>query len=96
MTKLWRQSGVAGGQDLGGEDSGVGGAGFADGDGGDGDSGGHLHHGQQRVEAAERCSGDGNGDHGQDSFGGDDSGKMGGATGSGDDDADAARWPPGG
>ena len=85
------QLGTGGGEDLGGEDSGVGGSGFADGDGGDGNSGGHLHHGEQGVEAAERSGGDGDGDDGQDGFGGDDPGEMGGATGSGDDDTDAAR-----
>ncbi|MDB6066893.1 MAG: hypothetical protein JWR26_3101 [Pedosphaera sp.] len=82
------ESGIAGGEDLDGEEAGV--AAVADGDGGHGDAGGHLHDGEEGVEALEGFGLDGHADHGQRGQAGDHAGEMRGAACAGDDDAQAA------
>ena len=88
--ELFAESGVGGGEDFGGEERGVGGSGFADGQRSDGHALGHLHDGEQRVDSVEHGCGDGDAEDRDEGFGGEHSGEMGGAAGSGDDDAEAA------
>ena len=52
--QFFGERGIGERQNLRGEDGGVGGARLADRHGGHGDAGGHLHGGQQRVEALQR------------------------------------------
>jgi hypothetical protein len=83
---------VGRGQDCSGEEAGVLCAGVADGEGRDGDAAGHLHDGEQRVDAVECVRLHGYAKNREACLCGDHAGKMRGAAGSGDDDADAARF----
>src|SRR5215472_11891539 len=74
-----------------GEEAGVLCAGVADGEGGDGHAAGHLHDGEERVDAVERVRLDGDAEDREAGFCGDHAGEVCGAAGSGDDDADTTR-----
>ena len=83
------ESRVIQGENFGGKQGGVPRSGLADGQCGHGNALGHLHHGEQRVEAVERRGGNGHGKHRQQGFGGDDARQMGRAARAGDEDLDA-------
>jgi hypothetical protein len=86
-------AGCCGAEDRRRSERGVGGARLADGERRHRHAGGHLHDRQQRIETVECFRLHRHAEHRHGGFRGDHAGKMGGATGAGDDeDAQAARF----
>ena len=94
LLQLLRQSRVLHRQDLDGKQGGIDSAihGYSC----HRDTGGHLHCGQKRVNAVQCMGLDGDADDGQGGAGGQGAGQVGGHTGGGDDDAEAAAAGGGG